>query len=92
MLPASNFSGKALLPVGASGGITHGGTADMAGNVKEWCLNAAGAHRYIMGGAWNEPMYMFNDVDALLALRPRTRTMDSAASRWIGRRICRHRW
>ena len=64
VVPASNFSGKALLPVGASGGITHGGTADMAGNVKEWCLNAAGAHRYIMGGAWNDPMYAFNDVDA----------------------------
>ena len=35
----------------------------MAGNVKEWCLNAAGANRYIMGGAWNEPC-MFNDPDA----------------------------
>ena len=55
VLPASNFSGKSLLPVGASGGITRGGTTDMAGNVKEWCLNAAGAQRYILGGAWNEP-------------------------------------
>jgi cephalosporin-C deacetylase-like acetyl esterase len=64
VLPASNFSGKSLLRVGASGGITHGGTADMAGNVKEWCLNAAGAQRYILGGAWNEPTYTFNDVDA----------------------------
>jgi cephalosporin-C deacetylase-like acetyl esterase len=64
VLPASNFSGKSLLRVGASGGFTHGGTADMAGNVKEWCLNAAGAQRYILGGAWNEPTYIFNDVDA----------------------------
>ena len=32
----------------------------MAGNVKEWVLNATGAKRYILGGAWNEPVYMFN--------------------------------
>ena len=36
----------------------------MAGNVKEWCLTAAGTRRYIAGGAWNEPTYMFNDPDA----------------------------
>jgi cephalosporin-C deacetylase-like acetyl esterase len=36
----------------------------MAGNVKEWCLNAAGQKRYILGGAWNEPVYMFTDADA----------------------------
>ena len=64
VVPASNFSGKALQPAGASGGITRGGTTDMAGNVKEWCLNAAGAKRYILGGAWNEPLYMFTDPDA----------------------------
>ncbi len=37
----------------------------MAGNVKEWCLNASGANRYILGGGWNDPVYMFNDPDAL---------------------------
>jgi hypothetical protein len=63
VLPASNFGGKSLLPVGA-GGITHGGATDMAGNVKEWCLTAAGAERYILGGAWSEPVYMFSDLDA----------------------------
>jgi len=37
----------------------------MAGNVKEWCLNEASpGKRYIMGGAWNEPTYMYNDADA----------------------------
>ncbi len=64
VVPASNFNGKSPIPVGTSGGITHGGTTDMGGNVKEWVLNAAGANRYILGGAWNEPVYMFTDADA----------------------------
>jgi dienelactone hydrolase len=64
VVPASNFSGKSLLPAGPSSGITRGGTTDMAGNLKEWCLNATGVNRYILGGAWNEPVYMFNDPDA----------------------------
>jgi serine/threonine protein kinase/dienelactone hydrolase len=63
VVPASNFTGKGLQPVGR-GGLTRGGTTDMAGNVKEWCWNAAGARRYILGGAWNEPVYMFTDADA----------------------------
>ncbi len=65
VVPASNFNGKAVVPVGTSGGITRAGTTDMAGNVKEWCLNATGANRYILGGAWSEPVYMFNHPDAL---------------------------
>lgn len=36
----------------------------MAGNVKEWCANAVGDKRYILGGAWNEPVYMFRASDA----------------------------
>jgi eukaryotic-like serine/threonine-protein kinase len=65
VVPASNFGGRSVLQVGASGGITRAGTTDMAGNLKEWCLNATGANRYILGGAWSEPVYMFNDPDAL---------------------------
>jgi formylglycine-generating enzyme required for sulfatase activity/dienelactone hydrolase len=65
VVPASIFTGKALLQAGASRGVTHGGTTEMAGNVKEWCLNAAGENRYILGGAWTEPLYMFHDAEAL---------------------------
>jgi Sulfatase-modifying factor enzyme 1 len=65
VVPISNFGGRVLLPVGASSDITRGGTTDMAGNVKGWCLNATGANRYILGGTWSEPVYMFNDPDAL---------------------------
>ena len=36
----------------------------MAGNVKEWCWNQNGSDRYILGGAWNDSVYMFLDDDA----------------------------
>jgi dienelactone hydrolase len=37
----------------------------MAGNVKEWCLNESSAgKRFILGGGFGEPNYMFNMMDA----------------------------
>jgi cephalosporin-C deacetylase-like acetyl esterase len=45
--------------------MTWSGVYDMAGNVKEWALNEAmSGKRFIMGGAWDDPTYMFNDADA----------------------------
>jgi eukaryotic-like serine/threonine-protein kinase len=64
IVPASNFSGKGLAAENSYGGLGPFGTYDMAGNAKEWCLNATGEKRYILGGAWDEPTYMFNDADA----------------------------
>ncbi len=65
LIPASNFSGKGPSPVGAYHGMSWCGAYDMAGNVKEWCANeAASGRRYVMGGAWDEPTYMFNIPDA----------------------------
>jgi len=65
LIPASNFSGKGPSPVGAYHGMSWCGAYDMAGNVKEWCSNeATSGKRYIMGGAWDDPIYMFNDADA----------------------------
>jgi formylglycine-generating enzyme required for sulfatase activity/dienelactone hydrolase len=64
VVPASNFGGQGPLPVGKAGGLTRAGTTDMAGNVKEWTSTATGDKRYILGGAWSEPVYMFVDADA----------------------------
>ncbi len=64
ILDLSNFGTKGSAPVGSHAGLGPYGTLDMAGNVKEWCWNAIGAKRYILGGAWSEPVYTFLDDDA----------------------------
>jgi formylglycine-generating enzyme required for sulfatase activity/dienelactone hydrolase len=64
ILLLSNFNDRGPDPVGSHQGISPFGIYDMAGNVKEWCRNAFGDRRYILGGGWNEPSYMFTDPDA----------------------------
>ena len=62
--PASNFQGEDTLAVGDSRWSGFG-TTDMAGNVKEWCSNASqSGRRFILGGGFGEPTYMFIDQDA----------------------------
>lgn len=68
IVPQSNFRASSLVAVDTLGGIGPYGTVDMAGNAKEWCWNESTGRRYILGGAWNEPSYMFNDADAQDAL------------------------
>jgi eukaryotic-like serine/threonine-protein kinase len=63
--PRSNFHGGGPIKVGTSGGANRFGAFDLAGNVKEWCWNRSnGSRRYILGGAFDEPAYLFNDPDA----------------------------
>jgi eukaryotic-like serine/threonine-protein kinase len=60
----SNFDAGGPVPVGSRGGISRYGVHDMAGNVKEWAWNSTGDRHYILGGAWNEPPYLFTNRDA----------------------------
>jgi hypothetical protein len=66
ILELSNFSAKGPARVGSYLGLGPFGTYDMAGNVKEWCLNAVGDRRYILGGASTDPVYMYQGADARL--------------------------
>ena len=62
ILPRSNFESDRARAVGL-GGMGPFGTFDMAGNVREWCINAEahGSRRHILGGAWNDNSWAFSD-------------------------------
>ena len=60
IIPVQQSAGDAPAPVGRYRGMAAYGAYDMAGNVKEWTLNATvDGRRYLLGGAWNEPGYLF---------------------------------
>jgi serine/threonine protein kinase/formylglycine-generating enzyme required for sulfatase activity/dienelactone hydrolase len=64
----SNFRDVGTHPVGGRGTLSGFGTTDMAGNVKEWCWNESrDGKRFILGGGFGEPPYMFKFTDAQLA-------------------------
>ncbi len=67
VLQFSNFAADRPAAVGSRYAMNPYGTYDMAGNVKEWCVNEAtrrGGARYILGGGYDEPVYMAHDPDA----------------------------
>ena len=65
IVPVSNLSGSGPLPVGTLRGVSPFGISDMAGNVREWCMNDAGRdQRFILGGGWSDPAYAFVDAYA----------------------------
>jgi hypothetical protein len=63
ILKLSNFTGEGPAKVGSYRGLSAFGNYDMAGNIKEWCWNEAQGQRYIIGGSWKEPPYMFTLPD-----------------------------
>ncbi len=70
IVPFSNFDIAGTAPVGSHPGMGTTGLYDMAGNIKEWCLNAtgdSGSLRYILGGGLGEPTYMFVGKDSRLS-------------------------
>lgn len=70
-IPASNVElPGGLAAVGQFEGPGWTGTSDMLGNVREWCLNAFGEDRAILGGAWNDVAYLIPETIDDPAARP----------------------
>ena len=67
MIPNSNYNHQKAVPVGNSNSSSLHGIYDMAGNVREWVWNESmpSRRRYILGGGWNDPPYVFHDESSL---------------------------
>jgi eukaryotic-like serine/threonine-protein kinase len=62
----SNLRGTGVAPVGTYQDLGPYGTYDMAGNVREWVANEAESDlRFIVGGSWRSPTYLYTDPEAL---------------------------
>jgi predicted Ser/Thr protein kinase len=55
----SNFGGRELAPVGRFGSLGPHGTYDMAGNAREWLWTQGSLGRWVAGGAYDEPPYVY---------------------------------
>lgn len=63
MIAYSNLESDGPIPVASTPDLSSTGAYNMAGNVREWCLNARGDLRFTMGGKWDEPEYvLFNAI------------------------------
>jgi formylglycine-generating enzyme required for sulfatase activity len=57
----ANFGGSGPASVGGYAfGVSPFGAYNMAGNAKEWCLNAMADGYITTGGSWEDPSYMFS--------------------------------
>lgn len=65
VVPLGTYSATSPVKVSESRALHRFGAYGFAGNVKEWCVNEApGDRRYVLGGGFDEPSYLFRDSDA----------------------------
>ena len=64
VVTVANFRGRGIESTEQLKDVGPFGTTGMAGNVREWVWNEVEGQRYILGGAWNDPLYMAVDDDA----------------------------
>jgi hypothetical protein len=84
ILRLSNYQGAGPARVGSFTGVSPYGAYDMAGNVAEWSWNARGATRYVHGGAWSDPNYVFggnSDAQSPFSRRP---TSSFRCAKYVG--------
>ena len=66
VIQMSNISRDKPAPVGSFHDVGVYGTHDLAGNIREWTLNAFGDSRFILGGAWDSQTYYYTEPEVLL--------------------------
>ena len=63
VVPNGRYNTDGPVRGGAASGVSPRGIFDMAGNVREWTANAReSGSRYILGGGFSDPPYLFNEV------------------------------
>jgi formylglycine-generating enzyme required for sulfatase activity/dienelactone hydrolase/predicted Ser/Thr protein kinase len=82
----SNFAGSSPAPAGKFRGISPYGAFDMAGNVREWIWNGAPGGRYLLGGSWGVPEYLFFESGELLSPFDRSPTNGFRCVKLLGNR------
>ena len=65
VVPHGRYESTAAVRGGDAKGVGPRGVYDMAGNVREWTVNARETGtRHILGGGWSDPAYLFSEVYA----------------------------
>ncbi len=67
VIMSSNFGDAGPAPVGKYRGMSLYGALDMAGNVREWIWNGLGDRRYLFGGSWGVPEYVYYEGGELIS-------------------------